>query len=65
VHPGERVLGILGDGLVEAVVLLVLDIASRASPDGSLRVDLGPLDDLLVDLLGLSCLVEVSVLVEE
>merc|ERR1712100_160048 len=53
VHLGERLLGILGNGGVETVVLVLLDVTRGAGPDGGLGVDLGPLDNLLVHLLGL------------
>src|SRR5690606_18905453 len=44
VAPAQRVLEVVGDVLVELLVLLVLDLGTRASPQGTGTVDALPLD---------------------
>jgi len=62
VHLGEWLLGVLGDGGVETVVLVLLDITRGAGPNRGLGVDPGPLHNLLVHLLGLGLLGVIPVL---
>merc|ERR1740138_1155762 len=62
VHLGLRLRGVLGYGLVEGGVLLILDVLGVARPDGLLLVDVLPLGHLLLHRLRLGLVVLLLVL---